>query len=345
MSMDHKIGIFVALVIVGALISGQTFYLHAENSAEKTKILIEKSADVEISIKLLGGKIVEEYDSFYLIEIPSTAKEKLGRYTIIPSLPDTIALNWAEFNIHNPPEIPQELALNDEVYEYYILQMNAPVKKEWIAELAKRGCILYDYIPHNAFVVKIPSNCLAEIRTLPFVEGYVLYQPPYKLSYLLKELPKESTEIWIELYPDADWKNFVNRLLTSGGENVVVHRETDGKLTTLISAKVTPSLFRVLLKWKEVYLVDKRLEQEIMNDVAGEIIMARTTWDANNTGIGVGLMGTNQIVGVLDTGLDSGNLNTLRGDFRLGPLGQRALSVLQQFLVWMRMTKMGTGPM
>ncbi|MEM4160370.1 MAG: S8 family serine peptidase [Thermoplasmata archaeon] len=327
MSMEHKLGI-VVVVVVWALIAGQPFSLNAEKSVEPATMMIEKGVDVESQIKLIGGRIIEEYASFYLIEVPKDAVVNLGKYTMSTELSDTIALNWAEFRIQNPPEIPPELALGDEGnYEYCILQMRGPVKSEWISEVREKGCVVYDYIPHNAFVVKIPGMARAEIESLPFIEGCTIYQPVYKLSYLLKELPKESIEIWIELYPDVDWKQVVDRLLISGGEDVAVHRESDGKITTLISARVTPGLFRVLLKWPEVYLVDKRLEQKIMNDVAGEIVRARTAWDAENTGFGIGLMGTNQIVGVLDTGLDSGNLNTLRGDFRLGPLGQRVVSL------------------
>ncbi|MCX8173039.1 MAG: S8 family serine peptidase [Thermoplasmata archaeon] len=327
--MKDEIGIFVSLVVVWALIAAIPPSLKAETCVEKTKILIEKAPDIETIVGAADGKIIEEYEGFYLVEIPLGIVGELARsYTISQSSPDTIALNWAEFNIKNPPSLPPDLSLSDTTgYDYYIIQMKASVKQTWLSSLREKGCIVYDYLPHNAFVAKIPGEALDGVRSMEFVGGIVIYQPAYKLSYLLKELPKETTDIWIEVYPDVEWRTVVEKLLVSGAEDVMVHREGDGKLTALISAKVTPNLFRILLKWPEVYLVDRKLEQKIMNDVAGEIIMARPAWDANNTSLGVGLMGTNQVVGVLDTGLDTGNTGTLRGDFRLGPLGQRVVSL------------------
>jgi hypothetical protein len=325
--MKRKIEIVLAIVLVCALMSSVP--VHGEyTTTATTKLLVEKTPDSQAILKAMDARIIEEYDSFYFVEIPAGNAGRIARYcTTISDNWDEIALQWATFTLKNEPALPDELRIDDGTSPYYILKMHAMPKSVWLDTLRDMGCAVYDYIPHNAFVVKIPGNARNAVLSLPFVEGAITYQPAYKLSYLLKSLPDEKTQVYLEVYAGENWQDVVERLITAGGEDVMVHYEADGTRNTLISATLTPSLLRTVLKWPEIYLVDKKLEQKIVNDVAGEIIMARPAWSSENTSFGVDLMGTNQIVGVLDTGLDSGNLNTLRGDFRLGPLGQRVVSL------------------
>src|SRR5262245_50233026 len=51
----------------------------------------------------------------------------------------------------------------------YLMQFDGPVTEAWKAAAVRAGAKLYGYIPDNAFIARLDSSTLSQVRTLPFV--------------------------------------------------------------------------------------------------------------------------------------------------------------------------------
>ncbi len=83
------------------------------------------------------------------------------------------------------PNIPAELRGTPLENDYYILQFNGPVTDAYKQGVLEFGGEFYYYIPENAFVVKLPSARLEEIKRLPQVAWIGYYHPviPWGLGF------------------------------------------------------------------------------------------------------------------------------------------------------------------
>lgn len=68
---------------------------------------------------------------------------------------------------------------------YWIVQFVGPAKEEWIEAVQKMGGSIGDYVPENAFLVRMTPTIKDQVSKLDFVNWVGPYQPTYKISPLL----------------------------------------------------------------------------------------------------------------------------------------------------------------
>jgi hypothetical protein len=65
---------------------------------------------------------------------------------------------------------------------YYIVQFTGPVVRAWQDEVRRLGGELLDYLPNNAFVVRMDDVTLAQVSGAAFVQWVGIFQPAYKVD-------------------------------------------------------------------------------------------------------------------------------------------------------------------
>ncbi|MDW8318639.1 MAG: S8 family serine peptidase [Anaerolineae bacterium] len=207
--------------------------------------------------------------------------------------------------------------------EHWIVQFVGPVQPEWASELEAMGCQLLEYVPVNAFLVRMDPAIVPDVQRLEFVNWVGPYRSSYKISPLLMGAKEPATPRTLSdrsLDPQSFQPN------PQGNLRVITHRDLDvapvaAKVKELggLVISVSPSALRIslpvelveeLARMPEVKWVEPYLPPRLHNNVAADIMAVRPVWEAR------GLDGEGQIVAVADTGLDTGDPATVSPEFR-----------------------------
>ncbi len=199
---------------------------------------------------------------------------------------------------------------SSEEYEYYLVQFNDTVQETWKQDISEIGGQLLDYVPNNAFVVRMNDSTVAIISNLGHVRWIGHYLPEYKIDPSLQTKMQEnfSVELMISLFEPTDKGNVKEKvteeMISQGGK--ILEDSNNDRMHIEISSSKVSSLANIKdVKWIEEY------EKPVMfNDVARGIINATYVNENCN------LTGDGQIIAIADTGLDTGVNNiSMNPDF------------------------------
>ncbi|MBI5393001.1 S8 family serine peptidase [Candidatus Woesearchaeota archaeon] len=188
---------------------------------------------------------------------------------------------------------------------FYVLQFAGPVRDSWKKALETYDVKIYSYIPQNSFIVKIPTVNLNKIQTFEFVKAIIDYNPEYKLNTetIATIVPDKNNKVTLDLYLYEDGNSAlvaeklkeVNGLEIIAADNEVIRIKTAQENIQQISAV------------DEVQIIDAPSPVHVLNDLVAQTHEVVPVWNFLN------LNGKNQVIGILDTGLDTGvdNLSVL----------------------------------
>jgi hypothetical protein len=197
---------------------------------------------------------------------------------------------------------------------YYIAQCTGPIKDSFKQQMQAQGARLVEYVPEYAFHVRATPEQAAAMRSLAFVRWVGLVQPAYKLEPGLLDRAGQ-VDVLLKAYPGESPAPIAGAASMLGAKVVDHSRRLGGLVraqgpTPVIAALAGASTVSWIETWKPVAL---------RNDVARRIMsVSFQAWERpggydvwkNN-----GLFGASQVVGVADTGLDTGDLATINPDF------------------------------
>ncbi len=221
-----------------------------------------------------------------------------------PPAPAFIHLQYATFDpLQNLPAVPANLSAArtaPDVPGLFIVQFNDSIQPEWRTALENLGADIENYLPDNAFLVRLTPTAARTAAQMDNVRWVGDFQPAYKLS---PRLNTETSRVRIAL---ASWANTAavkNQLtalgLTVGGDNGVLIASASVEQLSAIA-----QLPDVL--WVEPFFIPK-----ILNDQATGIMNVQPAWNLGYTGAG-------QTVTIADTGLDTGvDDPSVNGDIHL----------------------------
>ncbi|MBS3137926.1 S8 family serine peptidase [Candidatus Woesearchaeota archaeon] len=181
---------------------------------------------------------------------------------------------------------------------YYVLQFAAPVRDSWKKALQAYDVKFYSYIPQFSFIVKIPAVNLNKIRSFDFVKAIINYKPEYKIN----------TDTIAAIVPDKDNKVTLDLYLYDN-ENAVAIAEELKKVSgtkiiysdnEVIRVKTAIENIQQISAVEEVQIIDTPSPVHVLNDLVATHHEVIPVWNFLN------LNGKNQIIGILDTGLDTG---------------------------------------
>jgi len=193
----------------------------------------------------------------------------------------------------------------------WMLLFDAPIQEDWRQVLKSEGAVICAYLPNNALLLEAPEAALDVFGTLPHVAGSMEYRPEHKIQPLLAALSKEepalAIPITIQTFSPDDTAEVVRQLNASGASDI---RATPARRWGIVRAVLPARAAVELARLPEVQWVEHHQLPELLNDLA----MAANRLNIDAARIDHGLDGDGQIVAIADTGLDTGDTNTLHPD-------------------------------
>ncbi|MGD9611382.1 MAG: S8 family serine peptidase [Kiritimatiellia bacterium] len=196
----------------------------------------------------------------------------------------------------------------------WLVQFEDVVQDEWRAALEAAGATIKGYVPENGYLVEAAPKQIAAIAALDHVAYVGEFLPEYKRAAQVRAKLAR-----VRAAQEADAYSACRVLLFSGADLAAVAQQIEALTGAPVAAAVgeqirtdlTAAQVEEITGWGEVHWVEAYVKPRWLNDVAVRTNMM----NVSNAWTALGLTGTNQIIAVCDTGLDSGNTNTLHRDF------------------------------
>lgn len=201
----------------------------------------------------------------------------------------------------------------------FIVQFSGPVLQAWKQAVEQTGALLGGYLPENAFIAELTRDQLEKVAALDCVQWVGPFKPDYKIDtnlssrFALARQPASvvgtSMETFaIEIFSHEAVAVVRNAILAKNGQ--VLSVASIGQHGS-IRARMSVAGAAELLELPEVEFIEVYVAPQLHNDVAtdSEHMNIQSLWTNRN------LTGKGQIVAVADTGLDTGNTNTIHQDF------------------------------
>jgi serine protease AprX len=206
--------------------------------------------------------------------------------------------------------------------KYFVVQYTRTISKHDLALLGSQKISVANYMPDDALVVRLEDpGQLRSLEHFPDVRGVVPYLPEWKISPELSLLQSTKTvSLLVRLLRDEDgvaYKNFLQDL------NVTFRGLSQRTFYIQLPFKqVTDVCVRDEVEWAEPWTKFHTMNFE--SRFPGESVRGFTEdltgLESGSRVIGAdkawikGLHGENQLIGVADTGVDTGILSTLHKD-------------------------------
>ncbi len=194
----------------------------------------------------------------------------------------------------------------------WMVLFDAPIQPEWKATLEQAGATVRAYLPDHALLIEAPTPTLPHLRSLAHVVGSGEYRPEYKVQPLLaglsKEYPALPLPITIQTFSPDDVDGIVQQLTAAGASDI---RATPAKRWGIVRAVLHAQAAVELAYLPEVQWVEQREIPRFLNDQA----RAPHHLNIDAAREDHGLDGIDQIVAIADTGIDTGDTNTIHPDF------------------------------
>lgn len=187
----------------------------------------------------------------------------------------------------------------------YLVQLNGPVTESAKAALRAAGAELLDYIPENAFLARIPHASVAEVKHLACVNWIGPFAPEHKQSPELRRFSGKSQYL-VSLLPGSDTRFAVEKAKRLGAKTLTCKSDAHGSVCRILadSSRLADLAAISSVAWIEPYI-----QPVLLNDAASGICGIPETRQ------NLSLFGATQLIGVADSGLDTGNIPTLSADF------------------------------
>lgn len=220
-----------------------------------------------------------------------------------------------------PPDVPADL-LDTRVNttrRYYLVQFDGPIEPGWPDQLRQLGADVLDYIPDYAYVVRLAANHVTMVQRLKHVRWIGLWLPAYRIAPQLlqqvraarrsPQLASQAVEIRLATYPGIDLAALQAAMAALGVDPGPASNSHWG---ATFRCQARPEQIAGLARLPDVRWIEPYVEPHLLND------RVQNNWLLGTAAIweDLGLYGQNQIVGIADSGLDTGNVNTLHLDVR-----------------------------
>ncbi|MBM3848401.1 MAG: hypothetical protein FJ405_19210, partial [Verrucomicrobia bacterium] len=242
---------------------------------------------------------------FLLLPLAATAQDK--------------AIRLRNETILTPPAPPpgaRRPALQDaaNVSGLYLIQFQNRYQPEFANELTALGVRLAVYVPEDTFIARLQNASLERIRSLPFVRWVGEFKPNHKLHSAIADWAanpggEASRTLNLMISPAASpiERALVRRLLQR------LDRQAQGRFGGLLQGSVLRTQLGALAASPAILWVEPAPNPKLVDEVAAKIV-------AGDGGAGrlamqeLGFDGTGVTVAVADSGLDTGDLETMHPD-------------------------------
>jgi serine protease AprX len=295
-----------------------------------TLLVTVQSDDEDAAIRETGAEVLAQYPDSMLVrgtDEQTRAVTELGvQATSLAEQP--VVTNGNSFAFADAVQAQDAVAVEplSGRTAYYLLRLAGPPAYDWLRELQGHGAQVHDSLPGYTLLVGVLPERVAELRTQPWVEDVTPYRPAMKVS------PKFATGVRrdlgidalataadvgddeggdrpqlveVSVFPGESVQDLAAQVRDSGGTVL----ETTGRV--VVANMPTGAVVR-LADLPGVQAILPYALPEMHNDQARLVLQV----PPDNTVAGHRLTGTDQIVAIADTGLDTGDPATVHADVR-----------------------------
>lgn len=199
----------------------------------------------------------------------------------------------------------------------FLIQFAAPPHPEWRAQLQALGVDLLHYVPDDAFIAKLDGVPMGQIRALRFVNWLGAYRPEHKVQARLTAASTNATAVAAWLSPGATQAELAQARQCF----VDSIPATDFRPDRIVRGQLKPGQLDALARADAVLWIEPAPRMRLFDEVASRIVggdgpQGQTQVQA------LGYTGAGVTVSVADSGLDSGDTNSMHPDIagRVGAL-------------------------
>ena len=232
-------------------------------SEEKAMLLVEGSDEwgVKAIAESISGMNRNIRDKIFVTDWTTVSSE------VIVEIPQSIKLKALEVfsSSDSKISIPKDLYIDSypsETKGYYIVQFKGPIYEEYKTQVIDLGGELLDYIPKNAFIVRMNESTRDKVQKLSVVQWIGIYQPAYKISpNLLKKLNKTgNVNLTVLVFNGEDILSISYKIEAAGG---VILTSTQNKVRVLIDVSKLSKIANIKgVKYIEEYIPPQLLPKE-----------------------------------------------------------------------------------
>lgn len=217
------------------------------------------------------------------------------------------------------PVIPEALrAAGDKTAETVIVKFPGPITAQQEKALREASLEVYAYLPHYAWLVKMPGGWRQTARALG-ASWTGLYHPYYRMSRQVSEIPafdfaqdalgieEQPRIVMLQVFPDADVREVVRQIRDELGVPGVVGWGRGARFSR-VRLLLTPSEIaahrEALAQLGEVFWIDVEPRRVLLNDTTVWVGQSGLSGGQTTPIFSQGIYGEGQTVAVLDTGID-----------------------------------------
>ena len=220
------------------------------------------------------------------------------------------------------PAIPEALRAPignvEDAGETVIVKFPRPVTAQQEKALREASLEVYTYLPHYAYLVKMPAGWRQKARALG-ASWAGLYHPFYKASRSVSGIPafdvarkasgieEQPRIVMLQVFPDADVREVVRRIRDGLGIPGVVgwgRGERFSRVRLLLTPSEIAAHREVLAQLGEVFWIDVEPRRALLNDTTIWVGQSGLSGGQTTPIFNQGIYGEGQTVAVLDTGID-----------------------------------------
>ncbi len=206
-----------------------------------------------------------------------------------------------QLHLHSGAYAARDLLTTDGIDSnpYLIIQFSGPITLDTRNALEETGVTILEYLPQYAYLVHGTAGELETAVSLPQVYAHYPFTPVDKLApALLRALPTGEMP--------------AGSVRVTGWSGTMLSDDTTAALSQLpfdTQAQLTQKQLLQIASLDEVRWIEPATNPRIFNDAARDILNVNAAWQETQ------LFGQGQVLGIADSGLDTGNLGTLSPDF------------------------------
>lgn len=200
----------------------------------------------------------------------------------------------------------------------FLVQFERPLTPEQRAQLRTEGVELLKYVPEDAFIARFRQVSPEQVRGLSFVRWVGAYRPEHKVHPRLAAMvtgaqPGQSLELVLLLSPSAT----AAEIAAVRGVLTFVEHESRLRQGTILRGRIDAANLSTLANSDVVLWMEPKPHRKLVDEAASKIVggddgKAGTPTLTQQQGYG----GRGVTVCVADTGLDTGDTNTMHVDLR-----------------------------
>ena len=193
----------------------------------------------------------------------------------------------------------------------WMVLFDGPIQPEWRQALEEAGATIRAYLPRHALLCEVPTAAGNPWAQVPHVLWSGEYLPQYKMQPLLAALARQQPElpvpVTVQTFAPDDAQTLARQMTAAGATDV---RAVRARRWGLIRGVLPAANAWTMAQLPEVQWLEYHEPPKLLNDFArgADRLHVDVVHEQH------GLDGAGQIVAIADTGLDSGDTNTLHPD-------------------------------